>query len=85
VKHEKAIVIFAILAIVCATLVLMQKLTEEVDGDDLVGSDHEHPALMTVTHDGHKWVIYGEWGYNSGRGGLAHHPDCECDSGIIPP
>ena len=34
--------------------------------------------LKTYSHDGHKFIVFSEWGYNAGAGGLVHHPDCGC-------
>jgi hypothetical protein len=31
--------------------------------------------IKVVDYDGHKWVIY----RYSSHGGIAHHPDCECN------
>lgn len=34
--------------------------------------------LHTITHDGHKLIVFVGVTHYAGHGGLIHHPDCEC-------
>ena len=34
--------------------------------------------ISTISHEGHKFVIYREVDYYAGMGGIVHHPDCQC-------